>query len=95
MNINWKKISGILILGIWAIGMILNILIQQYRGSSIYWYGNSFSHVLFYGGMLLSLANSIILIIKHRMELRRNLVWIILSSIPFLYMIVIIIKNSV
>jgi hypothetical protein len=84
-NINWTKKSGILIIGICLSAMLLKYLVQPYRGTWIYQYGNLISLFVFYSGILWSLINTILLISKHKTELKNNLIWIFLSAIPFLY----------
>ncbi|PCI35094.1 MAG: hypothetical protein COB60_04290 [Flavobacteriaceae bacterium] len=64
--------------------MLLKYLVQPYRGTWIYQYGSMISLFVFYGGVLWSLINTILLISKHRTELINNLIWIFLSAIPFL-----------
>ena len=84
-NINWTKKSGILIIGICLGAMLLKYLVQPYRGTWIYQYGSLISLFVFYGGIVWSFVNTIILILKHKSEIKNNLVWIFLSAIPFLY----------
>jgi len=84
-NINWTKKSGVLIIGICLGAMLLKYLVQPYRGAWIYQYGNMISLFVFYGGVLWSLINTILLISEHKTELKNNLIWIFLSAIPFLY----------
>ena len=85
-NINWTKKSGILIIGIALVGLLLNYIVQYYRGTWIYQYGSLISLILFYGGILWSFINTILLISKHKSDLKKNLIWIILSAIPFIYL---------
>lgn len=87
-NINWTKKSGILIIVICLIGLSLNYLVQTYRGTWVYRYGSLISLFVFYGGVFWSLINTILLISKHKSELKDNFIWIVLSSIPFLYVII-------
>ena len=84
-NINWTKKSGILIIGICLSAMLLKYLVQPYRGTWIYQYGSLISLFVFYSGILWSLINTILLISKHKSDLKNNLIWIFLSAIPFLY----------
>lgn len=84
-NINWTKKSGILIIGICLSAMLLKYLVQPYRGTWIYQYGSVISLFVFYGGIFWSLINTILLISKHKTDLKNNLIWILLSAIPFLY----------
>jgi hypothetical protein len=84
-NINWTKKSGILIIGICLSAMLLKYLVEPYRGTWIYQYGNLTFLLVFYGGILWSIINTILLISKHKSDLKNNLIWIFLSAIPFLY----------
>ncbi|WP_458626442.1 hypothetical protein [Winogradskyella sp. PC D3.3] len=84
-NINWTKKSGILIIGICLSAMLLKYLVEPYRGTWIYQYGNLIFLFGFYGGILWSFINTILLVSKHKTELKNNLIWIFLSAIPFLY----------
>jgi len=79
------KRSGILIIGICLSAILLKYLVQPYRGTWIYQYGSMISLLVFYGGILWSLINTILLISKHKSELKNNLIWIFLSAVPFLY----------
>jgi len=84
-NINWTKKSGILIIGICLIGICIKYAVEPFRGTWIYNYGNWLFLILFYGGIVWSLINTIFLISKHKSDLKNNLVWIFLSAIPFIY----------
>ncbi len=84
-NINWTKNRGILIIGICLGAMLLKFLVWPYRGTWIYQYGNMISILIFYGGVFWSFINTIILLSKHKSDLKNNLIWIILTAIPFLY----------
>ena len=65
--------------------MLIRHFIEYYRGTWIYQYGAPLSLLVFYGGVLWSFINTFLLISKYKTELRKNLIWIILSAIPFLY----------
>jgi hypothetical protein len=84
-NINWTKKSGILIIGICLIGLSIKYTVEPYRGSWIYNYGNWLFLILFYGGIIWSFINTILLISKHKSDLKNNMLWIFLSAVPFLY----------
>ena len=58
---------------------------QSYRGTWVYQYGSMIALLIFYGGVLGALINTILLIVKHKTELRNNLTWIFLSAVPWLY----------
>ena len=97
-NINWTKKSGILIIGICLSAMLLKYLVQPYRGTWIYQYGSTISLFVFYGAVLWSLINTILLISKHKSDLKNNLIWIFLSAIPFLFigiMMIIVMTKTV
>ncbi|MBG43072.1 MAG: hypothetical protein CL530_03800 [Aequorivita sp.] len=67
--------------------------VQQYRGTWVYNYGHDISLLLFYGGVIWSLINTINLL-KNAKNYKKNIGWILLSAIPILYIIVMIIKTS-
>lgn len=84
-NINRTKKSGILIIGICLSALLLKYLVQPYRGTWIYQYGNLTFLLVFYGGIFCSFINTIHLVLKHKSNLKTNLIWIFLSAVPFLY----------
>jgi len=90
-NINWTKKSGILIIGICLSAILLKYIVQPYRGTWVYQYGNLTFLLVFYGGIFWSFINTIHLISKHKSNLKHNLIWIFLSAIPFLHIVVMII----
>jgi len=65
--------------------MLLKYLVQPYRGTLIYQYGSLISLFAFYGGVGWSFFNTILLISKHKSDIKNNYLWIFLSAIPFLY----------
>jgi len=87
-NINWTKKSGILIIGICLSAMLLKFLVQPYRGTWIYQFGSLISLFIFFGGILWSFINTLLLISTHKSELKNNLIWIFLSAFPFLYFVI-------
>jgi len=89
-NLEIFKKFIIIILGICIVGMSLSFLVRSYRGTWIYQYGNLFALLLFYGGILWSLINTILVISKYKQSLKKNLIWIFLSALPFLYIAVMI-----
>ena len=89
-NLEIFKKFTIIILGICIVGMLLSFLVRPYRGTWIYQYGSLFALLLFYGGMLWSLINTILVISKYRQSLKKNLIWIFLSALPFLYIAIMI-----
>tara|TARA_R110002072_G_scaffold301970_3_gene483145 strand:+ start:10 stop:321 length:312 start_codon:yes stop_codon:yes gene_type:complete len=89
-DINWTKKSGILIIGICLIGLFIKYAVEPFRGTWIYSLGNWLFLILFYGGILWSIINTIQLIAKHKFDFKDNLIWIFLSAIPFLYIAIMI-----
>lgn len=89
-NIGWSKKSGVLIIGICLSAVLLKYLVQPYRGTWVYQYGSLASLLAFYGSVFWSLINTILLISKHRIDFRKNLIWGFLSAIPFLYIVTMI-----
>jgi hypothetical protein len=67
--------------------------VQQYRGTWVYNYGHNIFLLLFYGGVIWSLINTINLL-KNAKNYKKNIGWILLSAIPILYIIVMVIKTS-
>lgn len=65
--------------------MLLKYLVQPYGGTWIYPYGSMISLLVFYGGVFWSLINIILLISKHKSDLKNNLIWIFISTTPCLY----------
>ena len=65
--------------------MLLAQIIKEYRGTWIYRNGAPILLFAFYGGVFLSFINTTFLFIKHKSNLKDNLIWIFLSAIPFLY----------
>lgn len=84
-NTNWTKRSGILIIGICLSAILLQHLVQPYRGTWVYQYGNLTSFFTFFGGILASLINTIFLLSKHKSDLKTNWIWILLSAVPLMY----------
>jgi len=76
--------------------MLFGRIIQLYRGTWIYQYGSPILLFSFYGGVFLSFMNTIHLISKHKSHFKKNLIWILLGAIPFLYigimMVILMIK---
>ena len=94
-NINWTKKIAILILGVCLSSVLLKYLVQPYRGTWIYQYGSFTSLIMFYGGILWSLINTIILILNHRTDLKNNIIWILISILPFLYILIMMTYNLI
>lgn len=86
-NINWTKKSGILITSIYLIGILLNRLVQPYRGTWIYQYGSQLSLYVCYGAIFWSLIYTIFLFLKRKWDLKNNIIWILVSAVPFLYIL--------
>lgn len=87
-NINWTKKNGILIIGICSFAILVRFFIEYYRGTWIYQYGASLTLFMFYGGVFWSLLNTILLIIEYKFALKKNLLWIFMSALPFLYIVI-------
>jgi hypothetical protein len=84
-NISWTKISGILIIGIFLFIVLVRHYLEFYRGAWIY---RNLSPILLFvqiGLIIWSLLNTIYLLKKHKSNLIRNSIWILLSVSLFLY----------
>ena len=68
--------------------MLIRNFLESYRGTWIYHYGAPSSLFISCGCIFMSFVNTILLISKYKTELRKNLLWIFLSSIPFLYIFI-------
>jgi choline-glycine betaine transporter len=45
---------------------------------------------MFYGGILWSIINTVLLISEHKSDLKKNLIWILISALPILYITIMI-----
>ena len=84
-----KKLT-IIILSVCIAGMILSLLVKPYRGTWIYQYGNPLANLMFCGGIVCSLINSIGVIFNYRRSFKPNQIWIFLSALPVLYISIMI-----
>ena len=67
--------------------MLLKYIVQPYRGTWIYQYGSFTSLLMFYGGIFSSFINTPILILNHKADLKNNIIWILISMLPALYIL--------
>jgi hypothetical protein len=88
-NIN-KKIAIINLLVCSSL-MLIGRLIESYRGTWIYQDGKPFVLFAIIGGIFLSFLNTFFYIINHYRNLKKHILWIFLSSIPFLYISIMLI----
>ena len=87
-NLDWTKKNGILIIGICLSAMLIRQFLEYYRGTLIYQYGAPLSLFIFYGGVFWSFINTLQLISKYKTDLKKNILWIFISAIPFLYIFI-------
>jgi hypothetical protein len=87
---NWPKKSSILNILVCFFALTFKIGVEYFRGTIIYQYGAPTSLLVFYAGILFSFFNTISIIMdsKNILEIKSNLFWIFLSSLPFLYIFV-------
>ncbi len=69
-------------------GLVLNIFVQDYRGTWVYQYGSLISLLIFMGSFPWSLLNIIFLLKDFKKEDKRNFIWLLLSVTPILYFII-------
>lgn len=91
-NINSTRKRGLLIVLIWLFSMTLSYLVEPFRGRIIwiYQYGKMISLLMFLGLIFSSLLNTIFLISENKPDSKNNLIWIFISTIPFLYFVFIL-----
>jgi hypothetical protein len=89
-NINRKKKNAFLIIGICISAILIKFLVEDYRGSWIYQFGSLYFLFMFYGGILWSIINTVLLISEHKSDLKKNLIWILISALPILYITIMI-----
>lgn len=82
---HWSKIKLILPIIICLLAMLLFNFVKPFRGTDLYAVGTLSSYTMLFIGVLWSLINSIFLILKHKSNLKQNIIWIIISALPFLY----------
>ena len=87
-NLDWTKKNGILIIGICLSAMLIRQFLEYYRGTLIHQYGAPLSLFIFYGGVFWSFINTLQLISKYKTDLKKNILWIFISAIPFLYIFI-------
>ncbi len=90
INLGIFKKFTIIILGICVLGVSFGILVRPYRLSWIYKYGNQLGLLFFYGGVFWSMINTILVLAKYKQSLKKNILWVLLSALPFLYLAVMI-----
>gem|GEM_PF-6928258 len=65
--------------------MLIKYSVQPYRGTWVYQYGSFLSFCMFYGGILWSLINTALMVLYHKSDLKKNVIWILIAILPFLY----------
>lgn len=81
------KRNNISIIGICLTGFLIASFVDIYRGTWIYEYGHFISLMIFYSGVFLSLLYTIYQIKNNSLKKQINLIWIVIGTIPFLYII--------
>ena len=89
-QLNWTKRFAILICILFFSGILLDVLTEGFRLSQnlrwIYQYGQFLSIILFWGALLGSLVNSI-LIAGDEYNWKKSLLWTTISLLPIIFFI--------
>ncbi|TCI84827.1 hypothetical protein [Tenacibaculum sp. M341] len=85
------KFRSIIIISFFFGTILLSNLVKPYRGTSIYQYGSLISLITFLLSISFSFINTIVLVFEENQDYYKNIVWIILSAIPFLYVMILFI----
>jgi len=88
------RLSTIIIISLFVVGIILNQSVEQYRYSEIRWiykYGKLISLIMTFGSIGWSLLHPIIIWSENRVNWKNYLLWIFLGMLPILYFTIMII----
>jgi hypothetical protein len=66
-------------------------IVQDYRGTWVYNYGHNLSLIIFYSSVILSFVNTINLIKNYKARLIKKLFWVLIASIPWIYILMMMI----
>ncbi len=87
-NISSINFRSLIIISLFLGTILLSNLVKPYRGTWIYKYGSLLLLITFLLSVSFSFINTIVLVFEENQYYYKNIVWIILSAIPFLYVII-------
>ncbi|AVI50538.1 hypothetical protein C5O00_04885 [Pukyongia salina] len=88
------RLSTIIIISLFAVGVILNLSVEQYRYSEFRWiykYVKLISIIMTFGSIGWSLLHPIIIWSENKVNWKSYLLWIFLGMLPILYFTIMII----
>lgn len=88
------RLSSIIIISLFVLGIILNQSVEQFRHSEIRWiykYGKLVSLIITFGSVGWSLLHPIIIWSENKVNWKNYLLWIFLGMLPILYFTIMII----
>lgn len=86
--LHWTQKIAFLVLVLFLITAIIARIKEQYRGTFYYQYLSLFSLLGFFGSVVWSFVNSLLMFKEINIKLRNNILWFIISIIPFLFLVV-------
>jgi hypothetical protein len=89
-NIDRNNKIAIIVTVLFFTFILINNLLQFYRGTWIYQYGKTVSLYISLGLILASVVNTLFLIIKYKSNFKKNIFWIFISAVPILYILMMI-----
>lgn len=84
---NRKLRTPLLIVLTFLAAIAISYLVIPFRGTWIYEYGNLIGLLMFYGGVLWSLIYTVLQLTKKKLNVKQNLVYILIGALPFLYIL--------
>ena len=90
--LHWTKKIALFVLVLFLIFTIIARIKEQYRGTFYYQYLSLFSLFGFLGSVIWSFVNSILMYKEINIKLRKNILWFIISLIPFLFLVISILQ---
>ena len=85
---NRKLKIPLLILLTCLVAMAIKFMVEPYRGTWIYNYGSLFFLIMFYSGVLWSMIYTVLQLIKKKLSIKQNIVYILIGALPFLYVLI-------
>ncbi len=78
---------AILIILLSLLGLLVQTIVDPYRGTWFRLYGMMFFFLSFYGSVVLSIMNTIGIITLYKRRFKNYFIWMLISSIPLFLMI--------
>ena len=85
--IRGARLKSIIIVLVFLGSFLLRFLVEPYRGTWVYQYGSPLSTLLFLGAIVWSFLNTVIIFLEEGFNFKEDLIWILISGVPFLYFV--------